>query len=110
MDIIMGLFPEKIDKLPRETSKVKSSTPPVILNRMHLGLNKLGMKAACVLFVCGNLALSPGCFRGAQVVPSVQAREARGSRRIHEPLTFADNSRSYDGLADTASLPRMMLP
>ncbi|CAJ1365735.1 unnamed protein product [Effrenium voratum] len=34
LDIIMGLFPEKIDKLPRETSKVKSSTPPVILNRM----------------------------------------------------------------------------
>lgn len=34
LDLITHFFPEKLDKLPKETSRVKSSTPPVILNRM----------------------------------------------------------------------------
>ncbi|CAE7641354.1 Trank1, partial [Symbiodinium sp. CCMP2456] len=34
LDIITGLFPDKIDKLPREKSRVKSSSPPQILTGM----------------------------------------------------------------------------
>ncbi|CAK9016930.1 unnamed protein product [Durusdinium trenchii] len=34
LDLITHFFPDKIDKLPREKSRVKSSTPPRILNKM----------------------------------------------------------------------------
>ncbi|CAE8627439.1 unnamed protein product [Polarella glacialis] len=36
LDVIMELFPDKVDKLPREISRVASSSPPVVLSRMTL--------------------------------------------------------------------------
>lgn len=32
LDIVIDLFPDKVDKLPREVSRVASKTPPVILS------------------------------------------------------------------------------